>query len=51
MKVLLVNHTCGIGSTGRICAELAEKFVANGDEAIVAYGRGDVPERYKKIWV
>ncbi|MCD8083698.1 MAG: glycosyl transferase, partial [Clostridiales bacterium] len=49
LRVLFINHTCGIGSTGRICAEIAENFIANGDEAVVAYGRGEVPERYKSI--
>lgn len=49
MKVLLVNHTCGVGSTGRICAEIAEKYIADDHEAVVAYGRGSVPERYQSI--
>ncbi len=49
MKVLLINHTCGIGSTGRICAEIAQRYVSEGHEAIVAYGRGEVPERYRAV--
>ncbi len=48
MRVLLINHTCGIGSTGRICAEIAEKYRGEGHEAVVAYGRGVVPERYQE---
>ncbi len=49
MRVLFINHTCGIGSTGRICAELAERYIAEGHEAVVAYGRGTVPERYRHV--
>lgn len=49
MKVLLINHTCGIGSTGRICAELALQYVKDGHEAVVAYGRGEVPEKYRDV--
>jgi len=50
MKVLLINSVCGIGSTGRICGALAEDFVAQGHEAVIAYGRdGNVPERYRKF--
>lgn len=32
MKVLLINSVCGIGSTGRICTDLAQKFEAEGHE-------------------
>lgn len=52
MRVLLVNSVCGIGSTGRICAELAEQFASSGDEVRIAYGRdGKVPEKYRKYAV
>lgn len=48
MKVLLINSVCGIGSTGKICGALAEDFVRQGHEAVIAYGRdGNVPERYQ----
>lgn len=32
MKVLLINSVCGIGSTGRICTDPAQKFEAEGHE-------------------
>lgn len=48
MKILIINVVCGVGSTGKICAEYAEKLFQNGDEVYIAYGRGKVPERYKK---
>lgn len=52
MKVLLINSVCGIGSTGRICTDLAQDFEANGDEVKIAYGRDDtVPEPFQKYAV
>ena len=32
MKVLLINSVCGIGSTGRICTDLAQQLEAEGHE-------------------
>ena len=40
MNILFVNTTCGIGSHGRICGELAEKYEKEGNRCIIAYGRG-----------
>ena len=52
MKVLIINSVCGIGSTGRICTDLARSFETSGDEAKIAYGRvGAVPENFKKYSV
>lgn len=52
MKVLFINSVCGIGSTGRICAELAEQFADEGHECKIAYGRDSfVPEKYRKYAV
>ncbi len=51
MKILQINSVCGIRSTGRIAAELADKYNAQGHECIIAYGREEVPEKYKKIAV
>ena len=31
MKVLFINAVCGTGSTGKICAELAEKYEKDGE--------------------
>lgn len=47
----MINSVCGIGSTGRICAELAENLESQGYEAKIAYGREDVPEAYQKYAV
>ena len=52
MRVLLINVVCGIRSTGRICTDLADRFIKNGDEVRIAYGRVDeVPEKYQKYAV
>lgn len=52
MKVLLINSVCGIGSTGRICTDLAQQFEAAGDEVKIAYGRKrTVPEQFQKYAV
>ena len=49
MKVLLINSVCGIGSTGRICTDLAKKLEADGHEVKIAYGRSDVvPDQLRK---
>lgn len=47
MKILFINTTCGIGSHGRICVELAEHYEKQGYECKIAYGRG-CSEKYKK---
>lgn len=49
MRILFINSVCGIRSTGRIVTELAEKFIASGNECMIAYGREAVPEKYKNI--
>ena len=52
MNVLIINEVCGHTSTGKICAELAEKYEADGCNVKIAYGRDDfVPDRYKKYAV
>ncbi len=52
MKVLLINETCGTGSHGRICKEIADKYAADGHEVKIAYGRyGEVPEECRKYAV
>lgn len=48
MKVLQINVVCGIRSTGRICTDLAEILESNGHACKIAYGRMDVPEKYRK---
>ena len=49
MKVLLINSVCGIKSTGRICTDIAEECLSQGYEVKIAYGCGEVPEKYKDI--
>lgn len=52
MNILIINSVCGIGSTGRICGELAEKFEKEGNTVKIAYGRSSfVPDRFKKYSV
>ncbi|MBQ6979034.1 MAG: glycosyltransferase [Clostridia bacterium] len=52
MKILIINSVCGIGSTGRICTDIAREFEKNGDEVKIAYGRSNyVPEQFRKYSV
>lgn len=52
MKVLMINSVCGIGSTGRICTDLAQEFERTGHEVKIAYGRDEnVPEKFRKYAV
>ena len=49
MKVLLINSVCGIRSTGRIATDIAEDYMADGHTCMIAYGRGEVPQKYQGI--
>ena len=49
MKVLMINSVCGVGSTGRICTDIADMLISEGHECKIAYGRKTVPEKYKDI--
>lgn len=51
MKVLFINTVCGVGSTGRICTDIADMLSAQGHDCKIAYGRGLVPERYSNYAV
>ena len=51
MKVLMINVVCGIRSTGRICTDLATALEDQGHEVKIAYGREEVPEKFKKYAV
>lgn len=51
MKVLLINTFCGVGSTGRICTDIAAKMEAEGHTVKVAYGRDIVPKAYARYAV
>ncbi len=48
MKILMINSVCGIGSTGRICTDLATELEKQGHEVKIAYGRGEVPKQFSK---
>ena len=53
-KLLLINSVCGIGSTGKICADLAERYEQRGVEVKIAYGRNrpeEIPEAVRKYAV
>lgn len=49
MRVLQINVTCGIGSTGVIAIEIANKLKEKGHECYIAYGQGSTnyPNSYK----
>lgn len=47
-RALLVNAVCGIRSTGRICADIAEELELQGYEVKIAYSRVNVPEKYQR---
>lgn len=49
MKIAMVNVVCGVKSTGRICTDLADELINNGDVVRIIYGRDIVPEQYKDI--
>lgn len=48
MRVYMINSVCGIGSTGRICTDIADVLTEMGHEVTIAYGRGKVPDKYAK---
>ena len=39
MKYLLINSVAGIGSTGKIAADICRKLICEGHQAVLAYGR------------
>ena len=51
MKILEINVTCGNGSTGRICTDIASLAKKKGHECKVAYGRKEVLEQHKEFAV
>lgn len=51
MKVLMINSVCGVGSTGRICTDIADMLLSQGHECKIASGRGEVSEKYRDISV
>ncbi len=49
MRILLINSVCGVGSTGRICTDIADVLSKEGHDVKIAYGRGSAPEKYREI--
>lgn len=49
MRVLLINSVCGVKSTGRIATDIADDYISKGHTCRIAYGREQVPEKYKAI--
>lgn len=48
----MINSVCGIGSTGKICCNIAEKLEEDGNVVRIAYGRnGFVPKEYQHFAV
>ena len=41
MKVLQINSTCGVGSTGRIAVDIYDTLLRSGDSGLIAFGRGE----------
>ena len=41
VKILLVNSVCGVGSTGKICVDIAKILQEKGHDCVIAYGRGE----------
>ncbi len=39
MRILIINSVCGIGSTGRICLNLAKQYENEGHIVRIAFGR------------
>lgn len=48
MRVLQINTVCN-GSTGHIACDLAYEVIKNGDECVVAFGRGNPPKNIPYI--
>ena len=40
MKILQVNCVYGVGSTGKLTAEIHTELIRQGIESVVCYGRG-----------
>lgn len=51
MKILMINSVCGVGSTGRICTDLALELEKQGHKVKIAYGRGSSPKQFDRFAV
>ena len=51
MRILMINVSCGAGSTGRICTDLAASLEELGHEVKIAYGRDRLSKKFQKYAV
>lgn len=49
MRILQINTTVNLGSTGRIAENIGKVFLAQGHESFIAYGRGSGSSQSKLI--
>ena len=49
MKILIINTEATLASPGRIACQVGKVMQDNGNEVIVAYGRGAAPTDLKSI--
>lgn len=49
MRVLLINSVVGYGSTGRIVQSIYTRILEEGNEAMVIFGRGDIPKNINSL--
>ena len=42
----MINSVCGVGSTGRICVDIANILINSGDGCKIIYGRGQAPASF-----
>ena len=47
----MINSVCGVGSTGRICTDLALELEKQGHKVKIAYGRGSSPKQFDRFAV
>ena len=49
MKIVFINTTYGLGSTGQIVKSLSEEAIKHGDKVLVLFGRGKADKNAIKI--
>ncbi len=49
MKVLQIDVSVNVGSTGRIAEQIGQKILQNNGESTIAFGRYEAPSKSKKI--
>lgn len=51
MRLLQISAVLGLRITGRICTALADALIENASDYMIAYGREQVPKRYRDLSV